>query len=418
MRIVLGKNKLVVFTVLAVLLYTLVITSIAVDTQPNAEYYFYIYGTHTCPHCRAMESFLTNVYGDEHVFFCEVQGNTACNSKFLELASVGLPAAVPQTFIVYNCTVSALVIGEYRDKTVFDKLLQVNNNTLIPVYVPGYTKLELYGYLKLENGNHLDFINYYLNTSKYCVIEGIITKPLVKFVEREELESVENATAVSPGSTGLVSILVSILPALLVLALLDSVNPCTITMYFTFTVSCISSSRKSWGPPVLFMAIIYIGYLLLALGLLYIASYIPKQVFALLALVIGIYTILSSGKAHTPEFKCTWCEKMGRVSSFLSSKYVLAGFLALFSVVFLLPCTAGPLLLFIAVLRDYPNNIYIPALLLYNAIFILPLILVFTMIYFMGREKRIANWLKKHSDVLEFLVGFLLVLIALVIAFT
>ncbi len=81
----------------------------------------------------------------------------------------------------------------------------------------------------------------------------------------------------------------------------------------------------------------------------------------------------------------------------------------------LLPCTAGPLAAFVGILHGYPWYIRLPSLLLYNIVFIIPLLLIFIGTYYLGKERRIAEWLKNNSDAVEFLVGFLLILIALVL---
>jgi len=207
---------------------------------------------------------------------------------------------------------------------------------------------------------------------------------------------------------------ITILPSLIILSLLDSINPCTFTMYFSFLVSCLTGKRDV-KPPILFIIIIYLGYLLFAYGLLKLLYFIPPHIFLLLALFIGIYMVVKSSREKTISFKCEWCERLGFISKYLANRYVLAITLSLISVFILLPCTAGPLFAFLGVLKTHSESIHLPALLIYNIIFISPLLLMFIMVFSLGREKRIAKWLKNNANALEFTSGFLLVFIALIL---
>ena len=392
-----GINK--VFLIVIVSLITLLViayTSTAVASDDDDNYYFYMYGSPYCPHCKALVEFLNKTYGPEHIYFCDVSNNDTCRLLFTEFVEIGMTEGVPTTFVVYDNTVSAVVVGEYRSKEFFDKLLRVNTDNKIPVYGAGAAGVRVYGYLVIE-GSHEDFIAKYLCMKPYCKnpINATIT---IRFEPYREVSYS----------------IIEVLPALLVLGLLDSINPCTLTLYFSFVASCLAG-KKSIGPPILFIIVIYAGYLLLGYALLLISSIIPPQVFIGLALVMGIYTVIKAGRSKMPSFKCEWCEKLGIINRVMSSKYLLALVLSLFSVFVLLPCTAGPLAAFVGILHGYPWYIRLPSLLLYNIVFIIPLLLIFIGTYYLGKERRIAEWLKNNSDAVEFLVGFLLILIALVL---
>jgi len=396
------SNALYAVVVLSAILALLASASTHVIGE---DYYFYIYGSGSCPHCQALKQFLTETYGSSRVYFCDLDVNATCRALFVDFVKIGLPGAVPTTFIVYKGTVSAVVIGEYKDREFFDKLLVVNKGSEVPVYVPGVSGPILLGYLTIE-GRHEDFIAKYLSPSGPC------TSVAVNISFHPPIEQ-----GGSNPSTLLASSLVEVLPALLILGLLDSVNPCTMMLYFTFTVSCLSS-RRSAGAPLLFLILIYIGYFALGYGLVLTTAVIPSRVFTVLALIMGIYTMVRAGRSRSSSLKCEVCEKLSGVSRLLSNPYFMAAVLAAFSLFVLLPCTAGPLVAFVSILAGRPPIVRIPALLLYNVVFIAPLAAIFVAVALLGREKSIASWLKKNSDVLEFLAGLALVIVALILLFT
>ncbi len=407
-------NKLVIYGLLFVLFMLFIIwigsgwgggEASKPGVNNTGNYYFYIYGTSSCPHCMSMKKFLIEHYGSDHVFFCEVY-SSECGSKFNKLMEKGVPGYVPAVFIVYNYTVSALIIGEYEDVDGINGLLKTNNESRIPIYMTGSNGLKLYGYINLSS-SHLVFINEYL----YC---DTVCKEMLN-------NSSININTSNGGSIGKVvntykPSFIDVLPALFILGLLDSVNPCTLTLYFSFLVTCLAG-KKLYGPPTVFILIIYLGYFMLGLGIFTLTQLVPPQIFIVLAMIMGLYNIFHSGRERF-SLKCTWCEKLGFINKVMGNKYLLAVILAGLSVFVLLPCTAGPLVVFTTIIRDYPLGIVLFSLILYNILFISPLLILFVSIVFLGREKRIAEWLKKHIGVLEFLSGVALLLISFILLLT
>jgi len=384
-------------------------TTASTIQEGSVEFYFYIYGAHWCPHCQAMESFLKSSYGEERVYFCDIDKNTTYRTLFSDFVKAGVTQGFPTTFLVYNNSVVAIVVGEFKVKSQLDQLMTTNTRSEIPVYYPDPWRptLQKVGYV-VFNGTHADFIAKYLNPqgSHQNITLTIMFQPIYG---SEDIGAGSSQT--------LVTALVGVLPALLFLGFLDSINPCTIMLYFTFTVSCLSTRRLSL-PPLIFLALIYIGYFAIGYGLLHVLLYIPSWIFLVLALFMGFYTIARAGKSAAPELKCELCEKIGRFSRVLANPYTMAVVLALFSLTVLLPCTAGPLVAFTAILAKQPQIARVPALLLYNVVFITPLLAVFIAVFYLKREKRVAAWLKENSAVIEFLAGLLLVLVALILLFS
>jgi len=85
----------------------------------------------------------------------------------------------------------------------------------------------------------------------------------------------------------------------------------------------------------------------------------------------------------------------------------------------LLPCTAGPYLVAMVVLTSLKNQMLkLPLLLLYNAIFIFPLILIVAGIYTLAiKVKSVKIWRSKRIILLEATEALLLLFLGLYVLF-
>ncbi len=367
------------------------------SSQNTTNYYFYVYGEHTCPACRAMLGFLRNNYGVEHVCFCDLVSNKTCYDKFYELYERGIPGYVPVTFIVYNCTVTAVIIGVYTDKDFINNFMYTNHNVTIPIYMEG----KIYGYLNLQDQEA--FINYYLRCSRYCV-------------------TIRGSNMTSGGVLGNISVskiysLTDLITPLIVLALIDSVNPCTMIIYFTFILVLIGGRRSVLVPSILFLIIVYIGYFLLGFGLKILSTIIPYKILLILALIVAIYNMYEAGKTYGSGLKCEICDRLG-LGKALKNPYLASLILSLVSVTILLPCTSGPLMVFATMLREYPLHLTIIALMLYNMIFVTPLILILVITILLGKREKVSNFIMKHMSIIEFLASLILLFITIYLLIT
>ncbi len=361
-------------------------------------FYFYVYGDHECPHCRAMISFLNKTYGSEHVFFCDLRSNKTCVNKLEKLYNLThqeFLLYIPQTYIVYNCTVSALVIGEAENKAFLESLFKTNTGNKIPVYM---------GEEHIANivvKNPREFLKEYVNYNNVC-FRNISTT---------------TAASITPNNGSGIEVikkydLIQVLPSLIFLALIDSINPCTITLYFSFLLTLLSAKRRIIGPAILFLIVIFVGYYMIAFGFKLLSQYIPTTILLGIAIAVGLYNIIDAGRNYSKGIKCTWCEKIGVFDKVLKSPYIAALILSLISVTVLLPCTSGPLLVFITMIKDYPLYLALPLLIIYNMIFISPLLIIFIASYMLGKQEKIANYIMNNAQVIEFIAGILIILIA------
>jgi len=125
--------------------------------------HFYVFGPSSCPFTNplGMAKFLESVYGENTVTFYNTEVNSTYRSILSNLPEIREVNLTPVTFMIYNNTVSAIFLGEIRNKALVENFLWANRDSKIPVFKSknGYD-YEFVGFLVIENGTHQDFINY------------------------------------------------------------------------------------------------------------------------------------------------------------------------------------------------------------------------------------------------------------------
>lgn len=170
-------------------------------------------------------------------------------------------------------------------------------------------------------------------------------------------------------------------------ALVDAINPCAFAVLVILLTTVLAGSkkrRKALFSGLAFSFAIFISYFLMGLGLYTaVASTGISQGFfwvvAILALLIGIFNLkdfLWYGKWFIMEVPISWRPKMKSLIKGITS---VPGAFAIGFVVslFLLPCTSGPYIVILGLLSKAATKSYAMwMLLIYNLIFILPMMLI------------------------------------------
>ena len=176
------------------------------------------------------------------------------------------------------------------------------------------------------------------------------------------------------------------LPVIVVSALIDSINPCAISVLFltiTFLFS-LGKNRKfvllSGSVYILAIAIIYT---LIGLGALQALSFlnVPNIMAKIGASILLLYSIIGLVNEFFPNFpiKLKIPESTHSTLAKVISKGSIPAFFILGSLValFEFPCTGGPYLFVLTLLHDYTTfwkGFWY--LIIYNFVFVLPLILI------------------------------------------
>ncbi len=215
------------------------------------------------------------------------------------------------------------------------------------------------------------------------------------------------------------------LPIVFSTALVDSINPCAIGVLILLvtTLFALSKNKKRMlTVGIIYIAAVYITYLLAGVGLL---LFIQKLNLAEpISLVVGGLVIILG----LIEIKDFWWYGKGFSLTIpksripLLKKYVKnvsvpgAIVLGIFVAAVELPCTGGPYLAITTLLAKIGFNLTIFSyLLLYNFIFVLPLIVILLLVYFGFSIERIATWKQSKRQWMRLFIGIIMIALGILL---
>jgi len=251
--------------------------------------------------------------------------------------------------------------------------------------------------------------NMTLETAIQLAIEANGVPPLDRIVEAD-------ASSLARGLT---------ISAVVVAAAIDSVNPCTFAVLVLLLGTLIVAQRKGKKGLVLkagltFTLAIYISYFLLGIGVFTAIEKagIQKQfiiVVSCLAMLLGLWNMKdfwAQGKWFSIELPQRWRPTVKRLTSSVVSipGAFLVGILDSF---FLLPCSSGPYIAILALLsKNTTSTAGVWYLLLYNLIFILPLLLITFAVHFgFTTTARAERWRSASLGKLHLAMGIMMFLL-------
>ncbi|MFC1756501.1 cytochrome c biogenesis protein CcdA [Patescibacteria group bacterium] len=204
-------------------------------------------------------------------------------------------------------------------------------------------------------------------------------------------------------------------------ALVDAINPCAFAVLIVLVATVIGAKgrKKALVAGLLFSLTVFVSYLLIGLGLYKAITVfnLPKIfsiIIGVLAVLIGLANLKDAfwhGKVFLMEVPMTWRPKMKSILTGVTSPLgaIGAGFLVS---LFLLPCTSGPYVIILGLLAERVALAKTVSLLvLYNLIFILPMIVITLVMYFGFRAKKLEELRKKNVRLLHAVGGTIMLLI-------
>lgn len=213
-------------------------------------------------------------------------------------------------------------------------------------------------------------------------------------------------------------------------ALVDSINPCVLGVLIfliAFLNKIFRSPKRMLLGGFIYTAVVYATYLLLGLGIIKTATnFEVARTFywaaAAIAIVAGLLEIkdyfwygrgfslqIVPGGAQRIKF---YTEKLALVENRHPLIGLLSiGLLGIFVVLVELPCTGAPYFAILALIAEGYVAKALPYLLLYNFVFIAPLLIVIAFSYFGTSSETLENWRKQHRGLMRLGIGvFLLIL--------
>jgi cytochrome c biogenesis protein CcdA len=216
-----------------------------------------------------------------------------------------------------------------------------------------------------------------------------------------------------------------LLPLLAVSALIDSINPCAfsvllLTIAFLFSLGKIRSYIV--GTSIAYILGIFVVYILIGLGILqtlhlFNTPHFMAKAGAVLLILLGSINVVNEFfpafpiKLRIPQAAHRTMAKLMEKAS-MPAAFALGGFVGLCE----FPCTGGPYLMVLGLLHD--RGTYVAGLgylLLYNLIFILPLVLILLMATDQKLLEKVQAWQRDEKHRMRLWGGVAMIFLGIII---
>jgi cytochrome c biogenesis protein CcdA len=212
-------------------------------------------------------------------------------------------------------------------------------------------------------------------------------------------------------------------PIVISAAFVDAINPCAFAVLIILMTAALSltDKKKALKFGLAFTLSIYISYFLLGIGLFSAlqASGLSHSFYVfvtILAVIVGLLNIKDYfwyGKGLLMEVPLSWRPAMKKILRSATTPFgaFLIGFVVS---IFELPCTGGPYIVILGLLaKEVTRSIGIFYLLLYNLIFVSPLIILSFVIYKgLSTTSQLESIRQKKLRLLHLIAGILMLFIA------
>ena len=202
-------------------------------------------------------------------------------------------------------------------------------------------------------------------------------------------------------------------------AAIDSINPCAIgVLILLVSILVVFRSKKEMLiHGFVYIFFVFLTYLLAGLGILYFLSVIPLRVSEYISIFVGLLIVIA-GLIEIKDF--FWYgigitlsippEKAKQIHE-MTKKVTLPAmiFLGVFVAGVELPCTGGPYLAILVFLSQNFNFTAFLWLVLYNIIFVLPLIVILLMVYFGLKIQNLKRWKQSNRTYMRLATGIILI---------
>jgi cytochrome c biogenesis protein CcdA len=215
------------------------------------------------------------------------------------------------------------------------------------------------------------------------------------------------------------------LPILVTTALVDSINPCAIgvlVLLISTLLALSDNKKKMFTVGIIYITAVFLTYLLAGLGLLLFLQ--QFDIARPLGIIVGVIVILL-GLVEIKDF--FWygrgfsltipSSKVGKIKEY-ARKATIPGaiVMGMFVAVVELPCTGGPYLAILTVLESMGMNFRVFwYLVLYNLIFVLPLIVILAMVFYGLGVETVKEWKNKKRKWMRLFTGLIMLILGILL---
>lgn len=214
------------------------------------------------------------------------------------------------------------------------------------------------------------------------------------------------------------------------LALVDAVNPCEFAVLIMLLIAIMTADpknkKKTLHAGLAFTFAIFLLYFIYGVLLINIFKLIPAidtirnvvyTVIASIAIAIGLFQLKDfffyRPGGFLTEMPMSFRPKVKKLISGITSPggaFLVGAFVTLF----LMPCTIGPYVILGNLLATETILVALPQLLLYNVIFILPMLAITFIVYFgVKKVEAVAEWKERNIKYMHLIAGIIMILIGL-----
>lgn len=202
-------------------------------------------------------------------------------------------------------------------------------------------------------------------------------------------------------------------------AAVDSINPCAIGVLILM-VSVILGNQGSMKKMLLlgglYIFAVFATYLIAGLGLVYFLGSIPLWVTEYLSITVGALVIFAGileikdyfwyGKGFSLHIPAVFATKIKQMSGNVTVPGVII--LGMFVSAVELPCTGAPYLAIISILSVNFNTTAFLMLVLYNIVFVAPLIIILLLVAAGVKISDVKQWKQDNKHYMRLAAGMLL----------
>jgi len=209
------------------------------------------------------------------------------------------------------------------------------------------------------------------------------------------------------------------LMTVLVTAAIDSINPCAIGVLILLVSTLIVTRKKDQMLRIglLYILVIYLTYFAYGLGLTAFLAQVPIAVAEYISIAVGLLVVLAGlmeikdffwyGKGFSLAIPEKYAKKIQQKMRKLSLGTIL--FLGVFVASVELPCTGGPYLAITMLLSQNFNLSALVLLLIYNLIFVLPLLIILLLCLLGTKIHHVQRWKQANKAYMRLATGLLLI---------
>jgi len=217
------------------------------------------------------------------------------------------------------------------------------------------------------------------------------------------------------------------IPLVIVAGLVDGINPCafSVLVFLLVSIMAIGSKKRVLQVGIVYIGAIFTFYFLSGLGLFALVqisgfSTVFAIIAATVAFVAGTIMIKDALFGGSGSWLVIPESKKGSITRYVKEATLPAAFiLGILVGMFELPCTGGIYLAIISLISQKMTMMDgLPLLVLYNILFILPLIIILAIVYFGLPPERLETWRTENRVIVRLAMGCLMIAIGIIVLLT